>query len=60
MAVRSYLIEKLYGRELKAERKLEGEAPHPRRIPLTDKEKLTFVRWIDLGAPFKGFVPAEK
>jgi hypothetical protein len=56
MAVRSYLIEKLYGRELKADRQLSGETPHPQNVPLTDDEKLTFVRWIDLGAPFKGFV----
>ena len=34
-----------------------SEPPHPVRDPLSEEERLTFVRWIDLGAPFKGFVP---
>ena len=55
-AINSYLIEKLYGRELKAPRELEGDIPHPREDPLTDQERLIFSRWIDIGAPFKGFV----
>ena len=53
-AISSYLIEKLYGRELKAYRKLEGDIPHPSEAPLSDEEKLTLVRWIDAGATFKG------
>jgi hypothetical protein len=59
LAIRSYLIEKLYGRELNAPRQLSGERPHPAREPLSEEESLTFVRWIDLGAPFKGFVPPD-
>jgi hypothetical protein len=60
LAIRSYLIEKLYGREMKAPRPLKGESPHPKNNPLTEEEKLTLVRWVDIGAPFKGFVPTAK
>ena len=59
LAINSYLIEKLYGRELRAPSQLSGEFPHPGQDPLTDKERLTFVRWIDIGAPFKGFIPVS-
>ena len=51
MAVRSYLLEKLVGRELHAPRALEGDRPHPSRQPLTPDELRTFVRWVDLLSP---------
>ncbi len=64
LAIESYLTEKLYGRELKAQRTLEGDKPHPSAelltqhgldsMPLTDEEKLLFVRWIDMGATYMG------
>ena len=64
LAIESYLIEKIYGRELKAARILEGDAPHPsvklfkqqgiEPRPLTDAERMAFVRWIDMGATFRG------
>ncbi|MBW1616936.1 MAG: hypothetical protein JRJ49_10495, partial [Deltaproteobacteria bacterium] len=64
LAIKSYLIEKVYGKELKAPRKLSGDVPHPsvelikkhnlKITPLTEKEKLTLVRWIDMGATFLG------
>lgn len=50
MAIKSYLIEKLMGRELHAPRSLKGDTPHPSQNPLTEAEMLAFVRWIDLGA----------
>ncbi len=64
LAINSYLIEKIYGRELKAPRTLTGDFPHPSEklikkykadaSPLTDAEKMTLVRWIDMGAAFLG------
>ena len=54
LAIKSYLIEKLYGRELHAARELSGETPHPVESPLSKKELQTFVRWIDLGASRQG------
>lgn len=51
-AVRSYLIEKLTGRELMAPRVLTGDRPHPSGNPLTPAELATLIRWIDLGATF--------
>jgi len=50
LAIKSYLIEKLSGRELHAVRELQGDTPHPSEQPLTSDELLTFIRWIDLGA----------
>ncbi|MDP6929278.1 MAG: hypothetical protein QF412_06210, partial [Planctomycetota bacterium] len=52
LAIRSYLIEKLHGRELEAPRTLTGDVPHPSSSSgqLTREELLAFVRWIDLGA----------
>jgi len=50
LSVKSYLIEKLYGQELHAPRKLVGETPHPSQYPLSKEELQTFIRWIDLGA----------
>ena len=67
LAIESYLIEKVYGRELKAPKRLTGDFPHPsRRLlrkkglrgrNLTENEKMRLVRWIDMGAGFRG---AEK
>ncbi len=63
LAIESYLVEKLYGREMRAPRPLSGDFPHPsadliRRTgvavkPLDDLERLTVARWIDLGAVFR-------
>ncbi len=49
----SYLIEKLMGKELRAPQALETPGvPH---VPeLTDEELLSLIRWIDLGATFRG------
>ena len=54
LAIKSYLIEKLYGRELHAPQKLRGESPHPAETPLTKEELRTLIRWIDLGANRRG------
>jgi len=54
LAIKSYLIEKLYGRELHAPRELTGEAPHPAETPLSKDQLQTFIRWIDLGASREG------
>jgi hypothetical protein len=54
LAIKSYLIEKLYGRELHAARKLTGETPHPAENRLSKEELQTFIRWIDLGASRRG------
>ncbi len=51
MAVRSYLLEKLVGRELHAPRHLVGDRPHPSQKPLSTDELRTFVRWVDLRSP---------
>lgn len=54
LAVKSYLIEKLAGRELHAPRGLEGDMPHPSGNPLSADELLTFIRWVDLGVSRRG------
>ena len=49
LAVESYLIEKLTGRELKAPQKLTTPGvPHPASDPLSDDELLMLIRWIDV------------
>lgn len=55
-AFQSHLIERLYARELGAARSLEGGScvGEP---PLSDDERSTFVRWVDLGAPYRGVSP---
>ena len=50
LAIRSYLTEKLLGRELAATHPLTGDVPHPSSGQLTHEELLMFIRWIDLGA----------
>ena len=64
MAIKSYLIAKVYGQQLKAERILQGDRPHPSKqlflrfgqkpdlLSLPEKQLLAL--WIDLGACFKG------
>jgi hypothetical protein len=59
-AIRSYLMEKLMGRELLAPRPLADELPHPRERPLTEAQRLTLIRWIDLGATFRAPVAAPE
>jgi hypothetical protein len=64
LAIESYLVEKIYGRELKAPHKLSGDIPHPSKKlleefkvvgdPLTKEEQFLFARWIDMGASFLG------
>ena len=49
-AIRSYLMEKLLGRELDAPRRLEGGTPHD----LPASELRAFMVWIDLGATRRG------
>ena len=48
----SYLIERIYGRELGAPRLLNGACPGD--PVLTAEERRTMVRWIDLGALYRG------
>ena len=55
MAIESFLIEKLMGKELDAPQILSTPGtPHPVTGPLSDEELLTLIRWIDLGATFAG------
>lgn len=60
-ARKSFLIEKLRGEELEAPRRLPRlAAPHPSPDdggPLSEEELLTLVRWIDLGATWRGSEP---
>ena len=51
LAVKSFLIETLAGRELSAPRELARNAPHPESRPLDTEELRQFIRWVDLGAP---------
>jgi hypothetical protein len=63
LAIKSYLVAKLYGRQLKAERTLTGDRPHPSpelfgrfalpAAPLEEKERRLIALWIDLGASFR-------
>lgn len=54
----SFLVELLTGRELDAPRPLaRAGLPHPADAPLTAEELTTMVRWIELGATFRGAVP---
>ena len=60
LAVESFLIEKLMGKELDAPQNLgSGDAPHPTAARLNEDEILTLIRWIDLGATFVGGHGAE-
>ncbi|MFH1725811.1 MAG: hypothetical protein ABII00_14465 [Elusimicrobiota bacterium] len=70
LAIESYLIEKIFGKELRAPRKLTGDTPHPSGGllagsgftggSLSEEERMMLVRWIDLGAPFLGAGGAGK
>ncbi len=63
LAIKSYLIAKVYGRQLKADKQLTGDRPHPsaelfaasgkQPAPLTDQERHLLALWIDLGAAFR-------
>ncbi len=53
-AARSYLMERLLGRELEADRSVDGRCPPPGAEPLTEAELETFARWIELGAAYVG------
>jgi hypothetical protein len=55
-AYSSYLIERIYGRELGAPRASAGRGC-PGEPPLSAEERLRFVRWIDLGAAYRGDTP---
>ena len=69
LAIESYLVEKIYGKELHAPQGLEGDSPHFSQElitqhgvdvrPVSDAERLTIVRWIDLGAVFRTAAAAE-
>lgn len=53
----SHLLERLLGRELEATRELHELAPHPTELgepALAESDILTLIRWIDLGASFRG------
>ncbi len=58
-ARRSYLMEKLLGRELEAPRALTGPCPPPGAAvpPLDAGELAAFARWIDLGAIYRAPAP---
>ena len=68
LAIESYLIEKIHGKEFKAARELDSDVPHPspalfkkhglKPAPLNEQDRRLFVRWIDLGATFRGVPPA--
>ena len=51
-AYESSLIETIFGRELGATGIVTGACPAPSL--LSDEERLLFVRWIDMGAPYRG------
>ncbi len=51
----SYLVERIYGRELDAPRPLGAACPGD--PPLGEEERLTIVRWIELGAVYRGVAP---
>ena len=58
-AFSSFLAEKLLGKEMGAERELPANAtPHPGETdgvsPLDETDRLTLIRWMDLGATFRG------
>ena len=55
---KSYLVEKLTGKELRAPRALSGDGPHPAEGTLGGDDLLTIVRWIDLGSQRGG--PAKR
>lgn len=51
----SFLLERILGRELGAPRALDGACPGV--PPLSEDERLVFVRWVDLGATYRGVAP---
>lgn len=57
-ARRSYLAEKLLGRELDAPKVLTQSCPPPGATQLSEEERLTLLRWIEFGASFVGLPPS--
>jgi hypothetical protein len=55
-AAQSHLIERLFQQELGADRVL-GSASCVGEPPLSELERRTFVRWVDLGAPYREGAP---
>ncbi len=55
-AARSFLIEKIVGRDLEAPRALDRPCPPPGAAvpPLSEADTLAFIEWIDAGATFRG------
>lgn len=51
----SHLVERVYGREMGAPKAVTRACPG--EPPLTDEERLTVARWIDLGAVYRGVAP---
>ena len=58
LARRSYLAEKVLGKEYQAPRVLTQACPPAGAPPLTADEKATLLRWIELGAAWIGVPPA--
>lgn len=64
LAIESYLIAKIYGKQLQTERPLGGDRPHPSPAllrdaglaiaPLDEAERRTLSLWVDLGATYLG------
>jgi len=59
-ARRSYLAEKVLGKEYDAPRGLGQACPPAGATPLTADEKATLLRWIEFGAAWVGVPPATK
>ena len=51
----SYLVERIYGVDLDAPKTVDGQCVG--EPPLTGDERVTIVRWIELGATYRGTAP---
>lgn len=56
LSSKSYLIAKLLGENFPGIQQPQNNygKPHPDKAPLTEQELLVLIRWIDLGATFRG------
>ncbi|MBM4343361.1 MAG: hypothetical protein FJ100_08280 [Deltaproteobacteria bacterium] len=54
LARKSFLAEKILGKELDAAGKLTGPCPPPGSPALTEAERTTLLRWIEFGAAWQG------